>query len=172
MLVWRSFVSGIRSFHLGQRLALLVLALVACLPSIGGQRIGSLGLPAGQREVARRSCCAEADPPACCSEDEEHDSGPVLVPMCCGFDAPPAPYLPDPLPRSCGPDFAERLASALTRALQHVQAIVRRNDGACAAFAAAGLAPPETRGRGPAGIHWWTDRESLAVLALLSIARP
>lgn len=151
-----------------QRLALATLALVACLrPAWGGPT--SVGASPVAVEVP--ACCRE--PESCCGEGEHRESGPALLPECCGVDTPPStPREPQPLPRLSVPDPTKRVLRELTRALQQIDLSGSSLQGSGARHDGAGLSPPD-RAREPSSkaCHWLTDREMLAALAMLSVAR-
>lgn len=158
---------------LGQKLALIALALVACLRPVWGGQV-AIGSSTHGRTVDARSCCVQPEPASCCPKNEGRQSAPVFVPKCCAYDAPPSdPRQSESLPKLGVPDPTKRVLRELTRALHQVALLAPgtlghfgiANDGA-------GLSPPDSvrDARSPA-LHWVTDRELLAALAMLSIAR-
>jgi hypothetical protein len=160
-----------RGSSIGQRLALAVLALLSCLPPVWGERVR--GLVAGRIGGDAPSCCLEPDRPSCCPENEGQQSGPALLPKCCAFDAPSKAPAPEAPPRLSVPDPGKRLLRELARALQHVRTLSPGDLGRLGSkLGVAGPSPPDAaRGTRPPALHWLTDRESTAVLAILSIAR-
>ena len=154
----------------GKKLALIGLALIASLRPVWGAPI-RIGGSAGHQAVDARSCCVQPEPPSCCPKDEDRQSGPVLVPKCCAYDAPPSSRESEPLPKLSVPDPTKRVLRELTRALLHVDMLAPGSLGHFGTkLDAAGLAPPDSA-QDARSTHWLTDREVLAALAMLSIAR-
>ena len=157
---------------IGKRVALIALALIASLRPVWGAPI-PVGASAGHQAVEARSCCVQPEPASCCPKDEGRQSVPVFVPKCCAYDAPPSSRESEPLPRLNVPDPTKRVLRELTRALLHVDTLAPGSLGHLGTkLDGAGLSPPDSaRDARPIALHWLTDRESLAVLAMLSIAR-
>lgn len=164
-------------FSIGKTFALSVLALVAGLRPVWGAPL-PIGSPGQAHKVGQAlevsACCVEPEPGSCCPADEDSQSGPAFLPACCGVDTPPSePSQPEPVPRLSVPDATQRVLRELARALQQVYLSTPGCYGqAHAMLDGAGLSPPDpARAARVLAGHWLTDRESLATLALLSIAR-
>lgn len=151
----------------GQKLVLAAMAIVVCLRPVSGAP--TPGAHPAMGEVP--ACCVEQE--SCCGQDEHRDSGPVFLPGCCGIDTPPSdPRESEPLPRLSIPEPTRRLLRELARALQQVDLPPSGPWHLGAWQDGAGLSPPDlSRESSSKSCHWLTDRELLAALAMLSVAR-
>ncbi len=158
-------------FAVGQRLVLLALALSVCLRPVWGAPVASASV-ARVHASAAPSCCFEPEAASCCPEPND-ESDPVVVPSCCGFEAPPSePRASESVPRASVPDPTKRALGELARAAQEVVRLAPRQGDAGMDPDGGGLSPPgPVRDARATALHWLTDRELLAALALLSIAR-
>ena len=157
-----------RQRSVGQKLVLAALAMAACLRPVWG---APTQVGASPVAVEVPACCVEQE--SCCGEDEHRESGPVFLPGCCGVDTPPSdPRESEPLPRLSVPDPTKRVLRELARALQQIDLSGAGLQGLGARHDRAGLSPPDlARESNSKACHWLTDREMLAALAMLSVAR-
>src|SRR5262245_33354301 len=93
-----------------------VVLLLALQPSASA-RLGTDPATAGR--AALPSCCRAANEVrSCCPGEERQEDGPVWVPLCCGWDAPPAPLEEvDPGPACAEGEAGGRQVPALAHAL-------------------------------------------------------
>jgi hypothetical protein len=154
----------------GRKLALLALALVLCVRPVWCAQVTIGSCTLGQLEVP--ACCVEPEPASCCPADEKSESGPIVVPSCCGVDAPQDEAREsEPLPRLSVPDPTRRVLQELTRALHVIHGPCPVSHVPMGAPHAGHAPPGSIRAARPPALHWLTDRGALAALALLSSAR-
>jgi hypothetical protein len=155
-------------------LVLCLLALAAGLRPAWGAPLPD-GRAAGSIEVD--SCCFVPDDGGCCPGNDGTTGGPNLRPLCCGFDAPanrPAERGETVTRSPLDPTAVALHALARGQADQRTafdfvrSAFESREDREDAAHAP----PVPAADTAPAGCHWVTERDVLAALALLSVARP